>query len=357
MVKVVYFNQWFSSITDVIEDLKNKHKNEIKVIASSRNENHAYKDIVDEFIVEDWEEVKGNIEKTKENYIEWVLNTCEKYKVDLFFVKKHAEWVAEYAYDFALRNTFLINENKEVFDLMLSKAGVYDKLSEVNSLKKFIPNYLKTSNKDEVMKLLDNLNHDNPWCFKLDSDEGGASFRRIDTDKITLNTLGWFRVNTVSLNEAKEMLEYTSDEDINKLIYMELLDSPEISVDCYRSKRGFIAICREKMSNTRIQKLYYNEEISKICDTIGKELGLRFPFNVQFRVKHKEDSTNIEKLRLLEINPRMSGGTYYSTMLGMNIADVCLCDMLNIPERYDIEKFIGFENRFVTHVEKAMEVK
>jgi hypothetical protein len=137
---------------------------------------------------------------------------------------------------------------------------------------------------------------------------------------------------------------------------MELLDSPEISVDCYKSKQGFIAICREKIKDTRVQRIYYNEEISKICEKIGDIFNFRFPFNVQFRVAHNEISNKIENLRLLEINPRMSGGTYYSTLFDMNICNVCLCDVLNKVDEYDISKFVKFEDKRVTHVERAISI-
>lgn len=358
MIKVVYFNQWFSSITDVIKDLKDKHKNSIKIIASSKNKEHAYKDVVDEFIVEDWEEVKGDIEKTKDNYIEWIKNTCRKYKVDIFFVKKHADWIAERSLEISMSSSvFVINESLEIQRAMQCKSNVYDILKNSISLDKYIPTYINTYNCNELLDLTKTLNKDNPWCFKLDCDEGGASFRKIDTSPITIDTLHSFRVNTVSSNEVKQMIKRCTTDELKRLIFMELLDSPEISVDCYNSKQGFIAICREKVVNTRTQRLYYNKEISTICEEIGKQLKLRFPYNVQFRVKHGEDSNKVENLRILEVNPRMSGGTYYSTLFDMNIANVCLCDMLNISSEYNIDKFIGFEDKYVSHVEKAITVE
>lgn len=47
MVHVIYFNQFFSSIRGVIQSLKDMFGNSIMIIASSRNPEHAYKDVVD----------------------------------------------------------------------------------------------------------------------------------------------------------------------------------------------------------------------------------------------------------------------------------------------------------------------
>ena len=343
MKTVIYFNQWFSSISDVIADIKDKHPDELYIIGSSRNPNHVYKDVVDEFIVEDWEEVEGDLEQTKKNYVDWVCTLCYSYKVDFFFVKKHATWIAERAADFIVRNVRLINENIELLNKMQSKAYVYDILKVDDQVDWIVPHYLHTSNKREIEVILSNLSTKNPWCFKLDEDEGGASFRKIDSSQVTLDTLSKFRVNTVSKSEALGMLTYLESDAINKLIYMEILDEPEISVDCYDSDNGFIAICREKIAGTRIQRLFYNKEIYAICNRLKDIFGFKFPFNVQFRTKHGTDSKNIDNLRLLEINPRMSGGTYYQLLLDLNMAEVCLLDLINQNELYDIKKYTDFE--------------
>jgi len=357
MVKVIYFNQWVSSITDVMQDLKQRHTNKIKIIASSKNEDHVYKSAADEFIIEDWEEVKDDIEKTKLNYINWLLETCSKYKVDLFFVKKHAEWIAEYSYKFAINNVILINESETTLKKFNNKSDIYKLLEQHNELKRFIPDYIVVNKlqKDKYIQAIISNLKTGLWCFKLNSDEGGASFRKVDNKSLSMNSLYNFRTNTVTFDEAQQFVNNISEEDLSKLIFMEILDSPEISIDCYNSKQGFIAICRAKENGTRKQRIFYNKELYDVCKSICNILKLDFPFNVQFRVKHDTSGIdNIENLRLLEINPRMSGGVYYATALGMNIANICLCDMLNLTNEYDIKNYIGFETKYVTHTERVV---
>ena len=355
MVKVVYFNQWVSSITDVIADLKKRNKDSIKVIASSKNKDHAYKFVVDEFIEEDWEET-GKTQEDKNTYIAYILSICKKYKVDIFFVKKHADWIADRANDFALNHVFLINETKELLEEVSRKSRVYDALL---SFKEFshiecIPHYMSNMKRSELQYIKNTMELGN-WCFKLDNDEGGASFRRVTTTNIDMHSLGHFRTNEMSIREFNDFADSLSDEDISKLIFMEVLDSPEISVDCYESKQGFISICRCKLPGTRKEVIFYNNEISSLCKNICSIYKFKFPFNVQFRLKHGcTDYKDVKNLRLLEINPRMSGGIYYEVAVGLNIAEICLRDVMNVPERYSIKNFELKEDIFVTHVERAI---
>jgi hypothetical protein len=356
MIKVIYFNQWFSSITDVIADMKKKHEHQIKVIASSKNPYHVYKDVVDEFIVEDWEE-GSNYKESMNNYMNWIVKTCQDYKVDIFFAKKHQSTIAKNIEMLKNIGVFTIIDDYETIRLLEDKAGVYDRLDKLPELHNFIPDYYCGSSLEALQEILHKhtSNPEQPWCFKLNSDEGGLSFRKIVENKeFSIKSLSSYGQNTITLNELTSFIQSANNSDLEKLLFMELLDSPEISVDCYNSRKGFIAICREKVPDTRIQKIYFNKQIYDICQTIGKELKLRFPFNVQFRIKHKTSENDIGNLRLLEINPRLSGGTYYQTLFNMNICDVVLCDMMNRHDMYNIDDFLKFKDGKVTHVEKAV---
>lgn len=353
MVKVVYFNQWFSSIAWVIDDLKKRNKNQIKIIASSRNANHVYKNYVDEFIVEDWEET-GDKEQSMKNYVDWVLNLCKEYHVDYFFVKKHSSEITKRASDFSMSGTFLITEYYETLKSLDSKSGVYNKLGKDKELKKYIPMYINTDSGTKLIRELSAHRDKNDICLKFDKDEGGASFRAISDKPVTMSSLCSFRVNTITTDEAIRLV--ASADELKRLIVMEKLDSPEISVDCYRSKHGFIAICREKGAD-RVQRIYYNKEISELCSKIGEVLGLIFPYNVQFRYEAgSEDSNGKKQLKLLEVNPRMSGGLYYEVANGLNIADICLKDCMNRDREYNIEDFIDFEDKYVTHLELPVKI-
>lgn len=344
MVKVVYFNQWFSSAAWIMQDLKKRNKDEIKIIASSRNENHVYKGYVDEFIVEDWVETE-NHEESMKNYVDFVLSLCKKYHVDYFFVKKHASAIMERENEFFFSGTYLISEKIDTLRALENKSEVYSKLKKDHRIIDYIPEYLNTKSLKLAVLYLKNHRGNNDLCLKFNCDEGGASFRAIVDEEITQDSLYRFRVNQLTTDEAIQLA--VNMDSVDRLIIMEKLDSPEISVDCYNSKNGFIAICREKQAG-RVERIYYNKEIADICKIIGD--GLLFPFNVQFRYKANSKHT-LDNLRLLEINTRMSGGTYYEIAQGLSIPDACLKDCMNREHEYNIEDFLNFEDKFVTHLE------
>lgn len=363
MKKVVYFNQWFSSITEVIADLKSKYGNKVEFIASSKNKNHAYKTVVDKFVLEDWEEVPGDEQASMENYFNFILNLCKTYNVDIFFVKKYADYLATRRFDLAMNNIFTVLEPEEKLVRFNSKVEVYNTLKEVDGVKEYIPEYFKIcdTNCESVEEALEFFKKyksgkvEKRWCLKRDKDEGGASFRAINNNPFTYKSLDYFRVNECKTSEVIDLIK-REPENAKKLIFMETLDSPEISVDCYNSKRGFVAICRSK-GKDRAQKLYFNKELYDVCYKIWETYKFQFPFNVQFRVERGRSVDEENSLRLLEINPRMSGGTYYSTLFNMNIAELVLCDIMNMPEEYNINNFINFESKMVTNVEHAVKIE
>jgi hypothetical protein len=250
--------------------------------------------------------------------------------------------------DFALHGVMLISECYDTLKVLSSKAEVYGRLRH-EELRTLVPYYLHTEYTGELVQTLYDNKGTNSLCLKFDSDEGGASFRAINDNPVNIDSLKSFRVNQVTTDEAINIA--LSTEYPEQILVMEKLDSPEISVDCYNSKQGFIAICREKEENRR-ERIYYNKRISDICCKIGDILELKFPYNVQFRYKAtKSGKHSFKDLRLLEVNPRMSGGLYYEVLNDLNIADICLKDMMNRDKEYDISKYSNFEDKYVTHLE------
>lgn len=342
-MSVIYFNQWFSSIANVIEDIK-KDKN-IRVIASSKNANHAYKYSADKFIVEDWEE-RGI------PYINWVLDICIKNEVNIFFVKKHMLLVSMHRDLFKYNNIELICEDYNTLLEFESKANIYENIKKNNNLSWLVPDYYKGCSKKQAAEFVE---ADKKLCLKLDNDEGGASFRKIEnTRNVSFNSLKSFRVNTITLDETIKMIEGLSLDELKQILFMDLLDSPEISVDCYNSTKGFIAICREKLSGTRVQRIYNDDKIYDLCKQLYEQFNLKYPFNVQFRIKNGADKNDINNLRLLEINTRISGGIYYETLLKLNIAKVVYYDIMGEQYKYSIDDYSNFKETNITHVEKGI---
>ena len=363
MTKVIYFNQWFTSITSIIEDIKEKLGDKVYIIASSKIKDHAYRSVVDKFIAEDWKE--DNIEQ---NYVNFTLNVCKENHVDIFLVRKHADIISKHKEEFERLGVHLAVEDYNKIMLFNNKIATYN-FCKNNQLENIVPEFIATreiSDDSEAMtRVLDILNKSNMWCFKKAIDEGGISYRAIVKGKevvidgkivghslIDEASLSTYRVNEVNSDEFINMVKIYGKKLMDKLIFMEVLNNPEVSVDCYNSKKGFIAMCRAK-GHGRGERIYFDSDVYNICKKLNDIVDFKVPFNVQFRTKVNKEP-EAENLRLLEVNTRMAGGTYYGLLFGANMCEVYVKDIMGI-EDYDIERFKpNGKGIRVTHVEKAV---
>ena len=336
MIKVIYFNQWFSSIGPVIRDIKKLAKEEglvIKIIGSSKNEDHAFKKDVDEFVLETWDKGSNDKEMSK-NYIDWVSNLCKEKGVDVFFAKKYSDIVDENRRVFEDKGIKVIAGAK--VNGVSTKRETYETLesSDRELLKKLVPSYFNPEfGSDSRMKLDEWVNgkffNNSRVIMKLNKDEGGTSYKEIIRDKIKLSDICGYFGQKIHLSDFQRLI---TEQNMQDFIFMEYLSDPEISVDCY-VKPGqdnlyygdLIAIAREKV-NGRVQRVFLTSDIYNIADELVSELKIEGLFNFQLRRDKNGD------LKLLEINPRISGGAYIECELGINLMYFALIDALELKE-------------------------
>lgn len=336
----LYFNNWFSSITPIIKDIKKRHGSWVHVIGSSHNENHAMSDAVDEFFVED----------PSIPYVQWLMSFLKEHKVDIFFVKKWAEEIFEIREQLEAMGIVVILEDEAAWNSVESKHETYEKIKKETAIA--LPDYVRSANANTVLSFL--FSHDT--CMKLDKGEGGASYKHITDGIKDINELSEGIYNRISTEKAAKLITEASTCDLEKFLFMEYLKSPELSVDCYNSRKGFLSVCRSKQESSRVQKMFYDKKINDICEEICRVFRFRFPFNVQFRLKNNGNSNDIDDYRLLEINPRISGGSYYQLLAGLNICDACLCDIMGgtAGMGYEPESYKNLSTKLITHVEQPI---
>jgi len=95
---------------------------------------------------------------------------------------------------------------------------------------------------------------------------------------------------------------------------MEFLGGPEYSVDCLAWDGKLVtAVAREKQGGNRGQVIVHDETLLDYCRTLVDVFKLKGVFNAQF-LRNKRG-----ELKVLEINPRFSGGTGMSVRAGVNL--------------------------------------
>ena len=111
-------------------------------------------------------------------------------------------------------------------------------------------------------------------------------------------------------------------------IYQEYLPGLEYTIDvlCDMNSNPISIVPRKRLQTkegvSTKAKIVRDVEIEKYCFDICKFLELKGSICLQM----KEDVN--EKLKFIEINPRFGGGTYFSTLAGINFVKVIL-DLIN----------------------------
>lgn len=315
--KVIWCNHWFTAITNTIKDVKKTFGNSIVVIASNKNDRCAYKNYADKFFVED-----GSL--SAEEYVEWALGVCADNKVDLFIPKRCMLEIAKNMPRFEAIGTKVMCDDATTISLFDSKSEVYTGLAKSGYTS--IPWFKVVKSIDDfILGYREVVESGNVVCIKYDTDEGASSFRVISDNWMNIDSLKQPLMNLITYND---MLSILSDglhkNRLKPMILMHKLNNPEVSVDCYNSSQfGFVALPRFKMGN-RVKEIRLNNSIIFDAKKLQDIYGFKSVWNAQYRWQ-KDGS-----LKLLEINPRISGGIHLSSAIGFSLPIQCIAEKLGI---------------------------
>ena len=131
------------------------------------------------------------------------------------------------------------------------------------------------------------------------------------------------------LIENKQHLNFIQN-NYSEMLYSEYLPGKELTIDvlCDLNAKPIVAIPRERIETKAgisvKGKTILDEEISKFAFKIVKFLDIKGPSCIQI----KQDKSGVYKL--VEINPRLGGGTIMSINSGVNIPLIILKLLCNI---------------------------
>lgn len=119
------------------------------------------------------------------------------------------------------------------------------------------------------------------------------------------------------------------------MIYQELLPGTEYTVDVLSdlSEKPLVAVPRIRLQTkagiSTKGKVVHNPELENLCMKIAEFIGIRGPCCIQM----KESAEGV--LKLVEINPRMGGGTIFTALAGINfpklVMDLVFDKKISIP--------------------------
>src|SRR5512137_399453 len=154
-------------------------------------------------------------------------------------------------------------------------------------------------------------------CVKPAVSVFGLGFRILDTQRDSITQLLKGVEYQIPLQELRQGMNNTPE--FNTLLVMEHLGGPEWSVDCAGLHGELLCVVQRKKSPLagHGQTIDNNEDIKGMATRLTAHYRLNGLFNIQFK-------EGVNGPRLLEINPRPSGGFGMACLSGANLAYIAL---------------------------------
>jgi hypothetical protein len=306
----IWFNKTFSTISAVFRELhQSAPAGEVTLICTHTHNTAAAFLAADESYLEP-------SDLTGQAYLEWCVDFCRQHNIHLFWPGKEAALISKYHVLFqAIGVQVLSVADYDTLNLLHDKAGFYAALSpDVAQIMDFIA----VNNSDEFDNAVTTLSakHES-LCVKPAVSVFGLGFRVLDTQRDSITQLLKGVEYQIPLQELRQGMANTPQFDT--LLVMEHLAGPEWSVDCAGRHGELLCAVQRKKSLLAGggQTIDNNAEIQGMVNRLTTHYRLNGLFNIQFK-------EGVNGPRLLEINPRPSGGFGMACLSGANLAHIAL---------------------------------
>ncbi len=306
----IWFNKTFSTIAAVLRNLRQSvPAGEIILICTQTYTTATAFLAADESYLEPSELVG-------QEYLDWCVEFCGRYKIDLFWPGKEAALIsANHVVFNAIGVQVMSVADNATLNLLHNKAHFY---SDLKPNVATIMDFIAVNNRDEFEVAINALfaKHEK-LCIKPAVSVYGLGFRILDTQRDTITHVLKGIEYQIPLQELRQGMLNTPQFDT--LLVMEHLGGVEWSVDCVgRHGELLVAVQRKKSPLAgHGQTIDNHSGISGMVNRLTAQYRLNGIFNIQF----KEGTHGV---RLLEINPRPSGGFGMACLAGVNLAQIAL---------------------------------
>lgn len=157
--------------------------------------------------------------------------------------------------------------------------------------------------------------------------------------------------NVIKVEDARELRYVT--EKFKDMIFQEFLPGEEYTIDVLSDldKNAILAVPRVRLQTkegiSTKGRIVRHPVLEHECMKIAEAVGIRGPCCIQMK-ESKEG-----RLKLVEINPRMGGGTIFSTLAGANLPALIVAlaegKKISVPNVSEITILRYFEEIVVAH--------
>ena len=335
----IWFNRWFTTVSHYIDMIRaNEDHRKFVIYGTHPNKDALYLQNCDYAFVEP--DISGD------KYIEFCLDFCKKYEINIFIPRKENVLISKRLADFeALGVKVLVCPDAALMETLDNKAAAYQMLANGEQVFS-IPDYYVVNNIAEFQKAYVRLKEKgHEVCFKPVIGEGANGFRVIKDKIESINQLFQQGIGyRIPYSYACEIL--SQQETFPDLMVLEFLEGREYSIDCVSSQDELYAAIPRMKGDGRVRELVESLELIQLAHKFHQEYKLPYVFNIQ--VKYNKGVP-----KLLEINPRMSGGMHVSCLSGINLPYLAIKILLG-------EKVGQLKPQFgirASHIEKEMILK
>lgn len=305
----IWFNRWFTTVTHFMELIRsNDEGREFEIFGTHSNKDALYLQYCDYAFTEPT--VSG------EEYIEFCLDFCRKHKIDIFIPRKENVLISKRLADFEnIGVKVLVCPDSVLMETLDNKAAAYHSIlqnEEDGAELVAIPDFYVVNNIHDFKSAYESLRaKGHKVCFKPVVGEGATGFRVIEDEIESIDQL--FRrasSRRLSYHYACEIL--SQQEVFPDLMVLEYLEGPEFSIDCVSSTEKLYAAIPRMKGEGRIREMINHHELIQLAQRFHQHYQIPYLFNIQVKYSHGVP-------KLLEINPRMSGGMHFSCLTGLNL--------------------------------------
>jgi hypothetical protein len=262
------------------------------------------------------------------DYLEWCLDFCRRQDIGIFVPHREAALVGTARERFAAIGTrVLAVASPEVLALLHDKARFYATVDLPDAAP---PETVPFATAAQFEAGHASLRAKYPQlCVKPSKSVYGLGFAVLDEQRNSAQILMAGDQYQIGLQDFRAGLAQLGE--FRTMLLMEFLEGLEYSVDCVADHGRLVcAIPRRKLLKPGAGQVIDPQPV--ILDAVTKlasDYGLNAVFNVQFRVSGG-------RMRLLEINPRMSGGVGMACMAGPALPWLALAGFDRGYEHLDI---------------------
>ncbi|UQZ34465.1 carbamoyl-phosphate synthase large subunit [Paenibacillus sp. PK3_47] len=334
----IYFNRWFSVAYHYMNLLRNNEDGvPVQIFATHPDIRHMSLQGAD---IAGTEPALKGIE-----YVQFCVDYCRRNEIDIFIPRLHMMDIALHAAMFeAVGTKVLVCRDLDLLEMILDKGKFYRRVQETGIME--IPEYHVVNTAEGFKEAYEDLTAKGlRVCFKPTETEGGLGFRIINNSRSPLEELFGYVTQNISFDDAYRIL--AGAETFPDLMVMELLEGYEYSIDCLSDRDGnLLAAVPRRKDSGRLRVMEHIPELEAIARNVAETYKIPYNFNIQMKY-----SGGVPKL--LEINPRMSGGLHVSCLTGINFPYLAVKSALG----GEVQPVRFTHDLLASHVEQPMIMK